>query len=80
MTGVAVAADAASERFALDFQLARGAWQREPLSTCGGTRFEEALPARPFRFGKGLASFAGWWWMASTGLICPELSGQRICG
>ena len=28
--------------------------------------FEEALPSRPFRFGKGLRSFAGWWWFATT--------------
>jgi hypothetical protein len=30
------------------------------------TRFEEALPARPFRFGKSLQSFAGWWFFATT--------------
>jgi hypothetical protein len=24
------------------------------------------LPARPFRFGKGLQSFAGWWYFATT--------------
>jgi hypothetical protein len=66
VTGVAVAADAAGERFGLDFQLARGSWRREPLSSCRETRFEEALPARPFRFGKGLQSFAGWWYFATT--------------
>jgi hypothetical protein len=66
VTGVAVAAGAADERFALDFQLARGSWRREPLSSCTGTRFEEALPARPFRFGKGLKNFAGWWYFATT--------------
>ena len=67
VAGVAVAAGAADERFALEFQVAGGSWQREPLSSCGGTRFEEALPARPFRFGKGLRSFAGWWYFATTG-------------
>jgi hypothetical protein len=67
VAGVSVAADAAGERFALDFRLARGAWRREPLSSCCGTRFEEALPARPFRFEKGLQSFAGWWYFATTG-------------
>jgi hypothetical protein len=66
VAGVAVAADAAGERFALDFQLAAGSWRREPLSSCRETRFEEALPARPFRFGKGLRSFAGWWYFATT--------------
>ena len=44
-----------------------GAWQREPLSSCRAMRFEEALPARPFRFEKGLRSFAGWWYFATTG-------------
>jgi hypothetical protein len=60
MTGAAVvAADAAHDRFVLEFQVAEGSWQREPLSLCRGTWFEEALPARPFRFEKGLRSFAG---------------------
>jgi hypothetical protein len=67
MTEVAVAADAAGERFVVEFQVADGSWQREPLSSCRGTRFEEALPARPFRFEKGLQSFAGWWYFATTG-------------
>ena len=58
---------AAGERFAVEFQVADGSWQCEPLSSCHGTRFEEALPARPFRFGKGLRSFAGWWYFATTG-------------
>ena len=67
MAGVAVAADAAGERFEVEFQVADGSWQREPLSSCHGTRFEDALPARPFRFEKGLQSFAGWWYFATTG-------------
>jgi hypothetical protein len=66
VAGIAVAADAAGERFAVEFQVADGSWQREPLSSCHGTRFEEALPARPFRFEKGLQSFAGWWYFATT--------------
>ena len=67
MTGAAVgAADAAYERFVLEFQVAGGSWQREPLPSCYGTRFEEVLPARPFRFEKGLRSFAGWWYFATT--------------
>jgi hypothetical protein len=66
VTGVTVAADAAGERFVVEFQVAGGSWQREPLTSCHGTRFEEALPARPFRFGKGLQSFAGWWYFATT--------------
>jgi hypothetical protein len=67
VTGAAVAADAADARFELEFQVAGGAWRREPLSSCGGMRFEEALPARPFRFEKGLRSFAGWWYFATAG-------------
>jgi hypothetical protein len=61
------ATDIASERFVLEFQVAGGAWQREPLSSCRVMRFEKALPARPFRFEKGLRSFAGWWYFATTG-------------
>ena len=30
-------------------------------------RFEHALPVREFHFEKGLASFAGWWFFATTG-------------
>ena len=51
----------------LEFQVVGGVWQREPLSSCHATRFEEALPARPFRFEKGLWSFAGWWYFATAG-------------
>jgi hypothetical protein len=29
--------------------------------------FEDALPVRSFRFEKGLRSFAGWWYFATTG-------------
>jgi hypothetical protein len=66
VTRVAVAAGAAGERFELEFQVAAGSQQREPLSWCRGTQFEEALPVRPFRFEKGLQSFAGWWYFATT--------------
>lgn len=39
MTGAAAAAaEAAGERFVLEFQVAGGAWQREPLASCGGAR------------------------------------------
>lgn len=53
--------------FELEFSLPGAGRRREPLPVCAGERFEDAVPARPFRFGKGLASFAGWWWLASTG-------------
>ncbi|MGH3259245.1 MAG: TnsA-like heteromeric transposase endonuclease subunit [Streptosporangiaceae bacterium] len=68
MTGAAAAAaDAADARFGLEFQVAGGAWRREPLSLCHGVRFEDALPVRPFRFEKGLRNFAGWWFFATSG-------------
>lgn len=68
VTGAAgAAADAAGERFLLEFQVAGGVWERGSLSSCGGVRFEEALPVRPFRFEKGLRNFAGWWYFAKTG-------------
>jgi hypothetical protein len=61
--------DAASERFVLEFQVVDGAWRREPLLSCHATRLEEALPARSFRFEKGLRSFAGWWYFAAAGTL-----------
>jgi len=68
VTGAVVAAvDAADARFVVEFQVAGGTWQREPLSSCCSARFEDALPVRPFRFEKGLRSFAGWWYFATTG-------------
>jgi hypothetical protein len=51
----------------LEYRVAGGTWRREPLLSCHGVRFEEGLPARPFRFGKGLRSFAGWWYFVTTG-------------
>lgn len=67
VAGVSGVADAAGGRFTLEFQVADGSWQREPLSACHGTRFEDGVPARPFRFEKGLQSFAGWWYFATIG-------------
>jgi hypothetical protein len=64
---VAAAVGAADRRFALEFQVAGGAWRREVLSECCCERFEDAHPVRPFHFEKGLRSFAGWWYFATTG-------------
>lgn len=51
----------------LEFRAAvDGIWQRGPLLSCCQARLEEALPARPFRFEKGLRSFPGWWYFATT--------------
>ena len=35
-------------------------------AACWGERIEEALPVRLFQFEKGLRSFAGWWYFATT--------------
>jgi hypothetical protein len=35
---------------------------RVKLTRTPGVPFEETLPVRPVRFGKGLRSFAGWWY------------------
>ena len=67
MGAAAAALDAAGLWFVLKFQAVGGAWRCEPLSSCCGVRFEDALPVRPFRFEKGLRSFAGWWYFATTG-------------
>jgi len=67
MGAAAGALGAADSRFMLEFQVAGGAWRREALSSCGGVRFEEALPVRPFRFEKGRRNFAGWWYFATAG-------------
>lgn len=50
----------------MDFRAGDGSWQRGPLMSYLGTRFEGALPAREFRFEKGLRNFAGWWYFATT--------------
>lgn len=67
MTAGAAAADVTSAGFALEFRSADGSRRREPLAGCCAARLERALPARPFRFEKGLRSFAGWWYFATTG-------------
>lgn len=51
----------------MEFQVAEGAWRREALAECCCERFEDANPVRPFHFEKGLRSFAGWWYFATTG-------------
>ncbi len=67
VTSAAVtAAGAAGTRFTLDFRVADGSWERGPLMSCLGMRFEDVPPVRPFRFEKGLRNFAGWWYFATT--------------
>jgi len=67
MGAAAAALDAAGGRFVLESRGVDGAWRRDPLWSCCGARFEDALPVRSFRFGKGLRSFAGWWYFATSG-------------
>ncbi|HEY5877762.1 MAG TPA: TnsA-like heteromeric transposase endonuclease subunit [Nakamurella sp.] len=67
MTSAAVAAVAADLRFVLEYQAVDGVWRSDVLPLCCGERFEDALPVRPFHFEKGLRSFAGWWYFATTG-------------
>jgi len=65
---VAVAGSGVAERwFELEYRLAGGSSRREPLAACPGERFEDVEPVRRFHFEKGLRSFAGWWWFATTG-------------
>jgi hypothetical protein len=63
----AAAVNAADFRFVLEYQAAPGDWRRDSFPECSGERFEDALPVRPFHFEKGLGSFAGWWYFATTG-------------
>jgi hypothetical protein len=60
-------ADPAGSGFVVEFRAAGGTWRRDRLLSCCCERFEDARPARPFRFEKGLRSFAGWWYFATTG-------------
>lgn len=68
---VASASAAASSRvelrFVLECRAARDVWRRDLLLACSGEWFEDALPVSPFHFEKGLRSFAGWWYFATTG-------------
>jgi hypothetical protein len=41
--------------------------RRVPLDGCRDRRFEDAVPARPFRWSRGQGHFPGWWWLATTG-------------
>jgi hypothetical protein len=40
---------------------------RVRLAECGEVRFEDAVPARSFRWSRGQGHFPGWWWLATTG-------------
>lgn len=53
--------------FEVEYRFAGGVPCRAVLAGCAGVPLEDALAVRRFRFGKGLRSFAGWWWLATTG-------------
>ena len=60
MASVSVGASTGADlRFVLEYRAAEGVWRRDVLPACCAERFEDALPARPFHFEKGLRSFAG---------------------
>ena len=67
MAAAVAVCGAAGLQLALEYRAAEGAWRREALAACCCERFEDALPVRPFHFEKGLRSFAGWWYFATTG-------------
>ena len=68
MSSAAVAAFSAADlRFVLEYRAGDGVRRRDVVQACCGERFEDALPVRRFRFAKGLRSFAGWWYFATTG-------------
>lgn len=67
MTAAVAVWGAADLQLVLEYRAAEGAWRREALAACWGERFEDALPVRPFHFEKGLRSFAGWWFFATSG-------------
>jgi hypothetical protein len=50
----------------LEFADGTGA-RRVRLAECGEARFEDSVPARPFRWSRGQGHFPGWWWLATTG-------------
>jgi hypothetical protein len=63
----AVAAADADCGFEAEYRLRDGVRQRAGLPGCAGVRLEDAAAFRDFHFEKGGRSFAGWWWLATTG-------------
>jgi hypothetical protein len=53
--------------FEVEYRLGDGVPRREGLAGCSDVRLEDAAAFRGFRFAKGQRSFAGWWWLATTG-------------
>lgn len=53
--------------FEVEYRPGGGGVVREALAGCCEVRFEDAEAFRGFRFAKGQQSFAGWWWLVTTG-------------
>jgi hypothetical protein len=53
--------------FEVEYLLGDGGLLRVGLAGCAGVPLENAAAFRGFRFAKGQRSFAGWWWLATTG-------------
>jgi hypothetical protein len=64
----AAAASGAIADFCIELEFAGSAGGgRARLAECSGTRFEDSVPARSFRWSRGQGHFPGWWWLATTG-------------
>lgn len=57
---------AAACGFSVEYRIG-GPVRRSGLAECAGVALEDAEPFRKFRFAKSQRSFAGWWWLATTG-------------
>jgi len=53
--------------FEVEYRLRDDGPRRSALAVCAGVRLEDAVAVRGFHFEKGGRSFAGWWWLATTG-------------
>jgi hypothetical protein len=53
--------------FEVEYLLGDSGSLRVGLEECAGVPLEDAAAFRGFRFAKGQRSFAGWWWLATTG-------------
>ena len=51
---------------------------RVRLAECGEVRFEDAVPARSFRWSREQGHFPGWWWLATTGKHRPGGDGRGV--
>ena len=50
----------------MEYAAAAGGACRLPVAASGSVPFEDAVPARAFRWSRGQRHFPGWWWLATT--------------